>query len=183
MRPSLAPAACRGPAGHRQWNPELEGVDSAMSGCPETPSACCDAIPAATILLGRQSGRHQRSLPASLGEDHISCAAGSRGQPRQQRTRRWRDPLPSRVRRGRALQLWRRPWRSSEAAGIDALRDLWTNAGIEAFETREIVVQRTFVDFEDFWTTSTKGPGAAVLHSSAMTLDAVRQLKQNVLRK
>jgi hypothetical protein len=28
------------------------------------------------------------------------------------------------------------------------------NADLEAVEVREITVQRTFVDFEDFWTTS-----------------------------
>jgi putative sterol carrier protein len=31
---------------------------------------------------------------------------------------------------------------------------LWMNADLHAVEVREIAVQRTFVDFEDFWTTS-----------------------------
>lgn len=38
-----------------------------------------------------------------------------------------------------------------DAARMDALRDLWT--GLDAVETREIAVQRTFADFEDYWTT------------------------------
>ena len=38
-----------------------------------------------------------------------------------------------------------------EASRIDALRDLWTAAGVEAVETREIRVERTFTDFDDFW--------------------------------
>jgi SAM-dependent methyltransferase len=42
---------------------------------------------------------------------------------------------------------------SPGASRIDALRDLWTGAGLEAVETREITVQRTFADFEDYWTT------------------------------
>jgi len=46
---------------------------------------------------------------------------------------------------------------SADASRIDALRDLWTGAGLEAVETREISVQRTFADFEDFWTTSLLG--------------------------
>ena len=43
---------------------------------------------------------------------------------------------------------------SVEAARIDAMRDLWTGAGLEAVETREITVERTFADFEDVWTIS-----------------------------
>lgn len=43
---------------------------------------------------------------------------------------------------------------SSDASRIEALHDLWKNAGIEAIETREIDVQRTFDSFEHFWTTT-----------------------------
>ena len=39
------------------------------------------------------------------------------------------------------------------ASRIDAIRDLWTGAGLDAVETREITVQRTFADFDDYWTT------------------------------
>jgi SAM-dependent methyltransferase len=41
------------------------------------------------------------------------------------------------------------------AGGIEALRGLWTAAGLEAVETRAIVVERTFPTFEEYWTTST----------------------------
>src|SRR5216684_4543728 len=37
---------------------------------------------------------------------------------------------------------------SPEASRMDALRDLWTDAGLDAVETREIAVQRTFTDFD-----------------------------------
>jgi hypothetical protein len=37
---------------------------------------------------------------------------------------------------------------------MKALRTLWTDAGLDAVETRKITVQRTFADFDDFWTTS-----------------------------
>jgi ubiquinone/menaquinone biosynthesis C-methylase UbiE len=43
---------------------------------------------------------------------------------------------------------------SAPASRMAALRGLWTDAGIEDVETREITVQRTFADFEDFWSTS-----------------------------
>jgi hypothetical protein len=43
------------------------------------------------------------------------------------------------------------PW----AGGLEPLHRLWTAAGLEAVETREIVVERTFPTFEDYWATST----------------------------
>src|ERR1700736_6634858 len=42
----------------------------------------------------------------------------------------------------------------SDVSGVDELRSLWMNADLDAVEVREIAVQRTFADFEDFWTTS-----------------------------
>ena len=44
------------------------------------------------------------------------------------------------------------------ASRIEALRDLWTGAGLNAVETRDITVQRTFADFDDFWMTSVAAP-------------------------
>ena len=40
----------------------------------------------------------------------------------------------------------------------EALRHLWTGAGLEAVETREIALQRTFADFDDYWATILGGP-------------------------
>lgn len=47
---------------------------------------------------------------------------------------------------------------SPGASQLEALRDLWTGAGLEDVETREITVQRTFDDFDDYWTTIFGGP-------------------------
>jgi ubiquinone/menaquinone biosynthesis C-methylase UbiE len=47
---------------------------------------------------------------------------------------------------------------SSEASRIEVLRDLWIRAGLDEVEVREITVQRTFSDFEDFWTISLAAP-------------------------
>jgi SAM-dependent methyltransferase len=44
------------------------------------------------------------------------------------------------------------------ASRMDAMRDLWTGVGLDAVETREIAVQRTFADFDDYWTTILLGP-------------------------
>ena len=43
---------------------------------------------------------------------------------------------------------------SFEASRIEALQQLWSDASLVAIETREIEVQRTFDDFDDFWTTT-----------------------------
>jgi hypothetical protein len=55
------------------------------------------------------------------------------------------------------------------ASRMEALRNLWMGAGLEAVETREITVYRTFADFDDFWminlTGSTVGPAVAALAS------------------
>jgi ubiquinone/menaquinone biosynthesis C-methylase UbiE len=40
---------------------------------------------------------------------------------------------------------------SHDISRMDALRMLWTNAGLTDVATREITVSRTFADFDDFW--------------------------------
>jgi SAM-dependent methyltransferase len=68
---------------------------------------------------------------------------------------------------------------SSAASRMENLRTLWTGAGLASIETREITVQRTFTDFDDFW-------GAALLGASikatvaTMTRDQLEHLKENV---
>ena len=47
---------------------------------------------------------------------------------------------------------------SPSASRIDAMCNLWTGAGLDAVETREITVQRTFPDFDDYWSTILGGP-------------------------
>ncbi|MDB5874752.1 MAG: Methyltransferase family protein [Ramlibacter sp.] len=63
---------------------------------------------------------------------------------------------------------------SVDAARIDALRKLWTDAGMEAVETTQITVQRTFENFEDFWATSllgsSNGPKVKSLPASDVAL-------------
>ncbi len=52
---------------------------------------------------------------------------------------------------------------SPEASRLSALRDLWTQAGLQAVETHEISVSRRFADFEDFWETARGAPSAGSL--------------------
>ena len=44
-----------------------------------------------------------------------------------------------------------------EASRIEAMRDLWTQAGLEAVETHEITVSRTFSNFDEFWDITVSG--------------------------
>lgn len=50
---------------------------------------------------------------------------------------------------------------SPEAAGLAQLQALWRQAGLADVETREIVVQRSFADFDDYWKTVLGGPSIA----------------------
>ena len=68
---------------------------------------------------------------------------------------------------------------SAAASRTENLRALWTGAGLDRIETREIAVQRTFTDFDDFW-------GAALLGASikatvaTMTPEQLEHLKESV---
>jgi hypothetical protein len=42
---------------------------------------------------------------------------------------------------------------SADASRIEALSELWKSAGLQAIETREIDVRRSFDGFETFWST------------------------------
>jgi hypothetical protein len=68
---------------------------------------------------------------------------------------------------------------SAAASRAENLRALWSGAGLDRIETREIAVQRTFTDFDDFW-------GAALLGASikatvaTMTSEQLERLKESV---
>src|SRR5215472_9324185 len=68
---------------------------------------------------------------------------------------------------------------SLEASRIEVLRDLWTRAGLSEVETREITVQRTFPDFEDFWTISLSAPSLRSLIAATPPND-IETLKARV---
>jgi SAM-dependent methyltransferase len=68
---------------------------------------------------------------------------------------------------------------SVDASRMDALRDLWTAAGLGSIETREISVRRSFNDFGDFWTMST-GSASIQPAIAAMPAADVERLKQHV---
>jgi ubiquinone/menaquinone biosynthesis C-methylase UbiE len=66
---------------------------------------------------------------------------------------------------------------SAEASRRAALRALWSEAGLEAVETREIAVERHFADFEAFWSASMAvgGLGANVARLPAADIARLRE--------
>jgi len=70
---------------------------------------------------------------------------------------------------------------SRDASRLDTLRALWTDAELASVETCAIAVERTYEDFDDYWTTI-RG-GASVARSlDAMTAARLAQL-QAIMRE
>ena len=65
---------------------------------------------------------------------------------------------------------------SPQASRLDVMQDLWAGAGLLDVETREITVQRTFADFDAYWSIILGGPS---VRSSlvAMAPDNVARLQ------
>lgn len=58
-----------------------------------------------------------------------------------------------------------------DASRIDTMRDLWAAACMDAIDTQEITVHRTFTDFDDFWTTAIKAPSVGPTLATMSTED------------
>jgi len=59
-----------------------------------------------------------------------------------------------------------------DASRMESLQDLWTGAGCEAVESREITVHRTFADFDEFWMTNLKAPSIGPTVAAMESADA-----------
>jgi SAM-dependent methyltransferase len=68
---------------------------------------------------------------------------------------------------------------SPDASRMDALRGLWSGAGLVSVETREITVSRTFANFDEFWNSSTI-TGSTQPALAAMAPGDVEQFKARV---
>lgn len=66
-----------------------------------------------------------------------------------------------------------------EASRMEALQVLWTGAGLEAVEMREITVERSFVSLDEFWEVNVKSPAVSATVAS-MTPQVVETLKERV---
>ena len=63
-----------------------------------------------------------------------------------------------------------------EASQQAVMAGLWRDAGLTSIETREIVVDRSFASFEDYWTTVFLGPSAGA-RLKAMAPEALAELR------
>lgn len=70
----------------------------------------------------------------------------------------------------------------SDITDLDSLTALWKSAGLAEIETREITTERTYADFETYWTTSIL---AATVSQTIAAMDRreVEVLKQRMRRK
>jgi ubiquinone/menaquinone biosynthesis C-methylase UbiE len=71
---------------------------------------------------------------------------------------------------------------SIDASRLESLRDLWAGASLEKIETRQIVVKRTYADFEDFWATTLTMPNMGPPIAGLAPADAER-LKAGVRQR
>ncbi len=68
---------------------------------------------------------------------------------------------------------------SFAASRMENLRTLWAGAGLERIETREITVQRSFSDFDDFWSAALLGASIKATVAT-MTPAQLEHLKEKV---
>lgn len=68
---------------------------------------------------------------------------------------------------------------SVEVSSLEALRGVWTGAGLEAVGTHAITVQRAFADFDDYWTTVFGSPSIGPT-LSALTPDDLARLQSRM---
>jgi len=91
------------------------------------------------------------------------------------------DPILDEM-RAMGLSLTRPP--HMEVSSLAALQGFWSAAGLVEIETREIRVQRTFTDFDEFWNVETKAPSIAPVIAAmpAADLNALMQRVRARLR-
>lgn len=61
-----------------------------------------------------------------------------------------------------------------EASRFDVKRSLWQRAGLQEIETREITVERTFENFDDYWRILLGGPSMGATLAALGAQDATR---------
>jgi hypothetical protein len=62
------------------------------------------------------------------------------------------------------------------------LLQLWQDAGLTAIEARRFTVERSFVDFDDYWTTVLGGPSSSAALRALQPAD-ITQLQQRLRRR
>jgi len=68
---------------------------------------------------------------------------------------------------------------STDASRIEVMKELWTGAGLNDVKTMEITVERTFDNFDDYWTTILGGPSVGP-KIAAMPSDQISLLQSRM---
>lgn len=66
---------------------------------------------------------------------------------------------------------------SADASRLDVMQALWKESGLTQIESRAITVERSFADFEDFWTTAQGAPSVGGL------LGSMEQAQREAIRE
>jgi len=62
------------------------------------------------------------------------------------------------------------------------LEKLWAEAGLKSIESKQINVERSFVDFEEFWNVTTPSPAVSVVFDD-LDPDLVMEIRSSVKKE
>ena len=74
---------------------------------------------------------------------------------------------------------------SKEVSQLHVMQQLWEDAGLEAIETTTFQVQRTFANFDDYWSVNSVGPSVAgvLKNLTPSTLEEIKRDLGKVLKR
>jgi ubiquinone/menaquinone biosynthesis C-methylase UbiE len=71
---------------------------------------------------------------------------------------------------------------SAEYSKMEKREKLWAEAGLKSIESKQINVERSFVDFEEFWNVTTPSPAVAVVFDD-LEPDLVMEIRSSVKKE
>jgi hypothetical protein len=74
---------------------------------------------------------------------------------------------------------------SKEASQLHVMQKLWVDSGLEEIETTSFQVERTFTDFDEYWTVNSNGSSVANLLKAVphSILEEIKCDLENVLNR
>jgi ubiquinone/menaquinone biosynthesis C-methylase UbiE len=67
-----------------------------------------------------------------------------------------------------------------DASGAEQMQSLWQGAGLEGVELRQIEIQVTYADFNDYWESNTVASGAAASRIRTLPAEQLERLKASL---
>jgi ubiquinone/menaquinone biosynthesis C-methylase UbiE len=71
---------------------------------------------------------------------------------------------------------------SAEVSKMENLQKLWAEAGLKSIESKQINVERSFVDFEEFWSVTTSSPAVSVVFDD-LEPDLVMEIRSSLQKE